>query len=89
MGDTLLDHGGGLDDRRTSLGALAAFVGRDYFQFGLVEGQGVRVDGRLRDEAVGHGQAEDTGDEGGAAEEEEVPVEAAGLLERELAGLGC
>lgn len=89
MGDTLLDHGGGLDDRRTNLGALAAFVGRDCFQFGLVEGQGVRVDGRLRDETVGHGQAEDASDEGGASEEEEVPVEAAGLLERELAGLGC
>ena len=43
--------------------------------------------GRLRDEPVGQGQAEDAGDKGRAAEEEEIPVEAAGLLEGIVSGL--
>jgi hypothetical protein len=52
----------------------------------------VRVDGlptwyrmkrnatHLRHEAIGQGQPENTRDKRGAAEEEEVPVESAGLL---------
>jgi hypothetical protein len=46
------------------------------------------MDRRLRDEAVGHGKPDDACDEGRAAEEEEVPVEAGGLFEWKLAGLG-
>ena len=45
------------------------------------------MDGGLRDEAVGEGEAEDTRDEARAAEEEEVPVEACGFFEREAAVL--
>jgi len=41
------------------------------------------------DLAVGHGDAGYTGEEGGDAEEEEVPVEAGGLFEGKSAGLGC
>ena len=47
------------------------------------------MDGGLGYEAVGHGDAEYTGDEGRAAQEEEVPVETGGFLEWEVAGLGC
>lgn len=42
----------------------------------------------LRNQAVGHWEAEDAGDKGGAAEEKEVPVEATRLLEGVLSGLG-
>lgn len=41
----------------------------------------------LRDEAVWQGQAENTSDKGRAAEQEKIPVEAAGLLEGVLARL--
>jgi hypothetical protein len=46
------------------------------------------VEGGLRDQAVGEGQAEEAGYAGGEAEEEEVPVEAGGLFEREFGALG-
>lgn len=60
----------------------------NYIQARLVIGERVGVDGCLRDKPVGHWKADDTGDEGSAAEEEEVPMETGGLLKRKLASLG-
>lgn len=42
----------------------------------------------LRNQAVGHGNPDDTGDKGRISEEEEVPVESSGLLEWKLSFLG-
>jgi len=41
----------------------------------------------LRHESVGEGKPNDTANEAGTAEKEEVPMEAGGLLERVLTGL--
>ena len=46
------------------------------------------MEGGLRDQAVGEGQAEETGYARSEAEEEEVPVEAGGFLEGKLGALG-
>jgi len=46
------------------------------------------VEGCLRDEAVGEGDAEEPADAGGQAQEEDVPVEAGGFAEREFGALG-
>lgn len=43
---------------------------------------------RLRDEAVGEGQAQDARNAGGQPEEEEVPVEACWLPEGKFGALG-
>lgn len=54
----------------------------------LCDAEGLGVEGGLRDEAVGEGQAKNARDKGGEAEEEEVPVEAGGLFEGEFGALG-
>lgn len=83
VGHALLDDVGGLE-RKVAL-VLALFVK-------LLDGprhtERLGVEGGLRDEAVGEGQAEEAGDAGGEAEQEEVPVEAGGFPEGELAALG-
>ena len=50
--------------------------------------QGVGVEGGLGDEAVGEGNAEETGDAGCETQEEDVPVETGGFLEGEFGALG-
>lgn len=45
------------------------------------------MNGRLRHQAVGQRKANDTANEAGAAEEEEIPVEACRLLEWVLTSL--
>lgn len=47
-----------------------------------------RVEGGLRDEAVGEGDPEQAGDASGETEEEDVPVEACRFAEGELGALG-
>lgn len=64
--------------------ALFAAFGAD----DLGDAEGFRVKRRLRDEAVGEGEAEDPGYARGETEQEDVPVEACGLLEGELSALG-
>lgn len=54
----------------------------------LGHAQRLGVDGRLRDEAVRGGEADDARDKGRAAEEEKVPVEAGRALDGEAARLG-
>lgn len=54
---------------------------------GLRDAEGLGVKGGLGDQAVGKGDAQDAGDTGGDAEEEDVPVEAGGLAKRVLAAL--
>jgi len=71
----------------SDLGALAGGGGDD-LEGGFVFGEGVGVDGSLWDEAVGEWEAKDAGDECCAAEEEEVPVEAAGFFQGVLFCLG-
>lgn len=46
------------------------------------------MDRSLRDQAVGQGQSEYARHKRGATQEEEVPVETAGLLKGELSRLG-
>lgn len=46
------------------------------------------MEGGLRDEAVREGNAEETGDAGCEAEEEDVPVETGGFAKGELGALG-
>ena len=48
----------------------------------------VGVEGGLRDEAVGEGDAEKAGDACGEAKEEDVPVETGGFAEGEFGALG-
>lgn len=55
----------------------------------LIVGERVGVYRCLGHKTVGHWEANDAGDERGAAKEEEVPMETGGLFERELACLGC
>ena len=62
---------------------VGIIVGDD---LGYAKGRG--VEGCLRDEAVGKGDPEKTGDTGSQAEEEEIPVEAGGLAEGEFGTLG-
>ncbi len=49
--------------------------------------EGVGVEGSLGDEAVGEGDAEEAGDAGCEAQEEDVPVEACGFAERKFGAL--
>ena len=62
-------------------------VGRvgDTVLFGYAEGSG--VEGRLGDEAIGEGAAEETRDASRKAKEEDVPVEAGGFAEGEFGAL--
>ncbi len=85
MRHALLDYAFRDDFLRAEFGA----VGRlGDLEDALVVGHAVCVDGCLRDETVWQGDVDDAGDEAGAAEEEEVPVEAAGFLQWELLRLG-
>ena len=83
VGDALLDDVGGFEGEVALVVAL--FV---ELLDGPRDAERLGVEGRLRDEAIGKGQAEDARDAGRQAEEEEVPVEAGGLAEGELAALG-
>lgn len=65
------------------VGAVFVGVGDDFR-----DAQGRGVEGGLGDEAVGEGDAEEAGDGGGGAEEEDVPVEAGGFAEGEFGALG-
>lgn len=65
--------------------AFVSFVGVGRFA-GDAERFG--VEGCLRDEPVGKGDAEEAADAGGQAQEEDVPVEAGGFAEREFGALG-
>lgn len=83
VGEALLDDVRGLGEVAALV--LALFV--DVLD-GVGDAEGFGVEGGLGDEAVGEGQAQDAGDAGGEAEEEEVPVEAGGFSEGELGALG-
>ena len=52
------------------------------------DAEGVGVEGRLGDEAVGEGNSEKAGESRGETQEEDVPVEAGGFAKRELGSLG-
>lgn len=52
------------------------------------DAEGLRVKGRLGNQAVGKRQAEDAGNARGDAQQEQVPVKAGGFAQRELAPLG-
>ncbi|KAF7552254.1 hypothetical protein G7046_g7464 [Stylonectria norvegica] len=79
VGDALLDDMGGFEG--VARGSVVV-------SYGFGDAEGFRVEGRLRDETVGHGEAEEAGDTGGEAQEEEIPVEAGGFAEGEFAALG-
>lgn len=85
MADALFNDRGGFDDWSAD---LVADCGFGDFETRFVYGEGVGVDGGLGDEAVRKGKPDDAADETGAAEQEEVPVEAGGFFERVLACLG-
>jgi hypothetical protein len=51
------------------------------------DAKGVGVERSLWDQAIGKGNAEDACEAGGAAEEEDVPVEAGWLSERKFCAL--
>lgn len=88
--DALLHDFFGDDVWVAQLRLVARLVkGGEFGQAGGVDGEAVGVDRCLRHEAVWEGQTQDAGDEGGAAEQKEVPVEASRLFERKLASLGC
>ena len=60
---------------------------RDVLRLVFVVRQGISVDRSLRHQTVGQRNVEDAGNEASPAEEEKVPVEAGGFLEREVARL--
>ena len=55
----------------------------------LGHAQGLGVEGGLWDKTVGEGNTEDASNAGGEPEQEDVPVEAGWLPERELGALGA
>jgi hypothetical protein len=81
VGDALLNNGGGDD---FGLDVVFSSSGGEALEMGFVDSKRVGVDRGLRDEAIREGDEEEAADEGGDAEEEEVPVEAAGFLQGEL-----
>ena len=81
MRHTLLDHAFGHD---LLLIYLTAVVRLDDLEYALVFGHAFRVHRSLRHETVWQWDIDDAGDEASAAEQEEVPMEAARFLEREL-----
>lgn len=96
VGDALLDDVGAFDFPGLVVGAVvvdfvvAAFVVRAVLvvvdDLGHAEGRG--VERSLGNEAIGEGQAQDTGYAGGEAQEEDIPVEARGLFEWIFRALG-
>lgn len=54
---------------------VAVLVGLFLLLDGLGYAERLGVEGRLRDQSIGEGQAQYAGDAGGDAEEEKVPVE--------------
>jgi hypothetical protein len=79
--DALLNNGGGDD---FGFDVVSSYGGGEALKMSFVDSKGVGVDRGLRDEAIWEGNEEEAADEGGDAEEEEVPVEAAGFLQGEL-----
>ena len=75
--DDVVDH--------TDGGAWSGLFAGVGYLFGDAEGVG--VEGGLRNEAVGEGDAEEAGEAGRQAEEEDVPVEAGGFAEGEFGAL--
>lgn len=81
MRHALLDHAFGHD---VLLVYLTAVLRLDDLEYGLVISHAFRVHGGLRHETVWQWDVDDAGDKASTAEQEEVPVEAARFLEREL-----
>ena len=52
------------------------------------DAEGISVERRLGNKAVGEGNPEDAGNECGEAEEKDVPMEARGFSERKFGALG-
>lgn len=82
VGDALFDDVGDLK-------GVAAFILALLVELldGLGDAEGLGVERSLGDETIGEWQAEDAGDTGGAAKEEQVPVEASRFAKRELGAL--
>lgn len=86
MRNALFNNCRSFNERLSNLSNIVIFRFDDV-EARLIVGKRVSMHGSLRDEAVWHWKADNAGDEGGTAEEEEIPMEASGFLERELAGL--
>lgn len=85
--DALLDNCLGSDHGAADL-RIFPLGGGDNAQSSRVDSERVGMDGRLGHETVGHGEPQDSGNERGAAQEEEVPVKTTGFLQWKLSGLG-
>jgi hypothetical protein len=89
------------DEKQESLGEVADALFDDVIRYSgdlvlvgligirdkLADAEAVGVEGCLRNEAVGKWNAEDTGDEGGKAEQEDVPMESGGFAQGEFGAL--
>ena len=84
MRHALLDHAFGYE---FLLVYLTAVLRLDNLEYALVIGHAFRVHRSLRHETIWQWDIDDACDEASTAEQEEVPMEAARFLERELLGL--
>lgn len=86
MRNPLFYNRGSFYQRLTNL-RYFVILGLDKIQTCFVIGERIGVDRRLRDQAIGHGQSNESRDERGTTKEKEVPMEAGRFLERKLASL--